>query len=46
LSFERTFTRFADYTSDQDLLQVEDDLVREIGEQLSQDIFNATLGNW
>ncbi len=46
LSFERTFTRFADYTSDQDLLQVEDELVREIGEQLSQDIFNATLGNW
>ena len=46
LSFERTFTRFADYTSDQDLLQVEDDLVLDIGEQLSQDIFNATLGNW
>jgi hypothetical protein len=46
VSFERTFTRFADYTSDQDLLQVEDELVREIGEQLSQDIFNATLGNW
>jgi hypothetical protein len=46
LSFERTFTRFADYTSDQDLLQVEDELVGEIGAQLSQDIFNATLGNW
>jgi hypothetical protein len=46
LSFERTFTRFADYTSDQDLLQIEDELVDEIGEQLSQDVFNATLGNW
>jgi hypothetical protein len=46
LSFERTFTRFADYTSDLDLLQIEDDLVDEIGEQLSQDVFNATLGNW
>ena len=46
LSFERTFTRFADYTSDQDLLQIEDELVVEIGEQLSQDVFNATLGNW
>ena len=46
LSFERTFTRFADYTSDQDLLQIEEDLVDEIGEQLSQDVFNATLGNW
>ena len=46
LSFERTFTRFADYTSDQDLLQIEDEFVDEIGEQLSQDVFNATLGNW
>jgi hypothetical protein len=46
LSFDRTFTRFADYTSDLDLLQVEDDLVADIGAQLSQDVFNASLGNW
>ncbi len=46
LSFDRTFTRFADYNSDLDLLQVEDDLVSDIGAQLSQDVFNASLGNW
>ncbi|MFZ8835809.1 MAG: LPS assembly lipoprotein LptE [Flavobacteriales bacterium] len=46
LSFDRTFTRFADYSSDQDLIQVEEDLVEDIGAQLSQDIFNASLGNW
>lgn len=46
LSFDRTFTRFADYSSDLDLLQVEDALVEDIGSQLSQDIFNASLGNW
>lgn len=46
LSFERTFSRFADYTSAQDLLAVEDALVEDIAGQISQDIFNATLGNW
>jgi len=46
LSFERTFTRFADYSSELDLISIEDALVEDIGGQLSQDIFNATLGNW
>ena len=46
LSFERKFSRFADYNSDLDLFSVEDGLVEEIGEQLTQDVFNATLGNW
>lgn len=46
LSADKAFTRFADYTSDQDLTAVEDALVEDIGDQLSQDIFNATLGNW
>ncbi len=46
LSVDKVFSRFADYTSDQDLTSVEDALVEDIGEQLSQDIFNATLGNW
>ncbi len=46
LSVDKSFSRFADYTSDQDLSVVEDALVEDIGEQLSQDIFNATLGNW
>lgn len=39
-------SRFADYSSDQDLSTVEDGLVREIGKQLAQDIFDRTLGNW
>ena len=46
LSFERKFSRFADYRSDQDLFSIEDQLVETIGEQLTQDVFNATLGNW
>lgn len=39
-------SRFADYSSDQDLSAVEDGLVRDIGKQLAQDIFDRTLGNW
>lgn len=41
-----TLSRFADYTSTQDLSTVEDALVQEIGKQLAQDIFDRTLGDW
>ncbi len=45
-SFERTFTRFADYSSSQDFSTVEDELIREINAQITQDIFDASLGAW
>jgi hypothetical protein len=43
---EFTVSRFADYSSGQDLTAVESQLVTEIGRQLAQDIFDRTLGNW
>jgi hypothetical protein len=43
---ESTFSRFADYDSSQDLVSVEETLVEQISEQLAQDIFDRTLGNW
>ncbi len=43
---EATFSRFADYPSTQDLLQVEETLVQDISRQISQDIFDRTLGDW
>jgi hypothetical protein len=43
---ESTFSRFADYESSQDLVSVEENLVEQISEQLAQDIFDRTLGNW
>ena len=46
LSTERTFSRYVDLPSDQDVFSQEDALVEELGELLSQDMFNATLGNW
>lgn len=43
---EFSVSRFADYDSTQDLVTVEEQLVREIGGQLAQDIFDRTLGGW
>jgi hypothetical protein len=45
-SFEKTFTRFADYDSRQNLTNVEQQLIPEILEQIYQDIFNESLVNW
>ncbi len=43
---EFSISRFADYSSSQDLSAVESQLVGEISKQLAQDIFDRTLGNW
>ena len=45
-SFERRFTRFADFDSSVDLSQVEDELVDQITQELSENILNASIGNW
>lgn len=45
-SFERTFSRFADYPTTQELANVEQTLIEEINDQLTQDIFDASLGSW
>ena len=45
-NFEKTFSRFADYNSSQDLGNVEKDLIIDINSQLTQDIFDASLGAW
>ena len=44
--FEMNFSRFADYSSSNDLASVEEILIQEINEQLTQDIFDRSLGNW
>ncbi len=46
LSSERTFSRYVDLPSDQDVFSSEGVLIEELGDLLSQDMFNATLGNW
>ncbi|MDC1370291.1 LPS assembly lipoprotein LptE [Flavobacteriales bacterium] len=45
-NFDQNFTRFADYLSTQDIASVQDALIEEIFDQLTQDIYDKTLGDW
>ena len=45
-NWESTFTRFQDYSSAYNLSSVEDGLIKEITNQLVQDIFNKAVVNW
>ncbi len=45
-NFEQSFSRFADYSSTQSLTTVENELIKNINEQLVQDIFNRALNDW
>lgn len=45
-SFEKNFSQFSDYNSSDDLSAVEDQLLEDINEKLSQDIINQLSSNW
>ncbi len=45
-SFNKSFTAYADYPSDQMLTSIEGSLIPEITKQLVDDIFNAAFSNW
>jgi hypothetical protein len=44
--FERSFSSFEDYDSQNMLSDIEDGLVPEIMKKLLEDVFNATIANW
>jgi hypothetical protein len=46
LSYDQTFSRYADYDSSLDLAQVEKELSEDIVELLIEDIFNKAFVNW
>ena len=46
LNFEKTFSKFADFEANQDLFTVEESLWKLINDQLVQEIYNASVGNW
>lgn len=46
LSFESTFSRYADYSSQQNLEEVQDGLIEEINSMLIDDVFNKAVVNW
>ena len=45
-SFESSFSRFADYSSTQNLNDEQDILIDEINDKLVQDIFDKAVVNW
>lgn len=45
-NFESNFSRFADYDASSRLSDVEDGLIDQINEELTQDIFNKAVVNW
>ncbi len=46
MSFESTFTKYADYPSSQAFGAVEGELIKTISDQIVQDIFNKAVVNW
>jgi hypothetical protein len=47
MSFENTnFTRYADYSSSRNLVEVQEALVEEINQMLIEDVFNKAVINW
>lgn len=45
-NWESTFIRYQDYSSSFNLSSVQDGLIKEIADQLVQDIFNKAVVNW
>lgn len=45
-NFAQSFNRFADFNGDQDLSSVEAELIKNVNDQLIQDIFNRAVSNW
>ena len=45
-SFNRNFSRYADYDSSQPLQSVEQTLIPQIVDELVTDLFNASASNW
>ena len=45
-NWTKTFSHFADFPTDQNLLQIQDDLITIIFTQIQEDIFNQAFNNW
>jgi len=45
-SWSPSFSRFADFAADADLSAVENQLVKEIYDQIIEDVFNRAFSNW
>jgi hypothetical protein len=45
-NWEQSWTQFAEYGADQDLLSVQTSLIDEISKRLLEDVFNKAFNNW
>lgn len=45
-SWEQNFSQFADFSSNVNLSDVEDELIKDLIDRLTTDIFNKSLANW
>ncbi len=45
-NFEQSFTRYADFAAGKTLIDVQDQLIKEINDQLVQDVFAKSATNW
>lgn len=43
---DKSFSFFKDFGNDQNLADIEESLIRQIFDQISLDIFNASVANW
>jgi hypothetical protein len=46
LSFDTKFSRYTDYSSSQNLTEVQESLIEEINTMLIEDVFNKAVVNW
>lgn len=46
MSFDSKFSRYADYSSEQNLADIQEVLIEEINQMLVEDIFNKAVINW
>ena len=44
--FETSFSRFKDYESNQNFIEIEETLIEEITNEITEDIFNKAFVNW
>jgi hypothetical protein len=45
-SWTSTFRRFADYSANANLLDIQDQLISQISEEIMEDFFNKAFGDW
>lgn len=45
-SWEQTFNKFIDFDSERDFASEERDLIDEVLEQITQDVFSKSIGKW